>query len=643
MNDKDKEGKGKEKLGSGPTAGDLKAKAIKLRNELVKAKQQQISKQVGPDRDGGKANKPLAIGGKGPAGGERIGQGGTQGKPKLVGLGLGNGKEVGAKGVGNSTGAARASVTAHYNGLTKVIAKNPQAIDNIRKAAEDRRTVFLDENHYRSLGVSVPKIRPGKQSHKTSAFVYATGTYAKRVPAFTQEMADAHNKMVDEFNEKLEDAKASVKKNSVSSKFVLSFPTTWEELVKSKLNCDPAKTAEQLAIERQGGECDHPITAIRPMEYRDPTPEHMQTVNKQSYAVGGAMTDVGVAHTFKASSQHERTEPQYDEASKSIIGSELLAPIKVDAGANVPEGGNLTTPLPANPRFIDSTRCTQLLEMFAQFRIDYLVYEYFASCPSTTEGANEMVFVDDSTDTFVTESGFGAERDGYTRPGNAEAQVWELMRCELHFPQQLWYYTGGQNVPGLEIPGMIEVLSMLGVQNLGGENAINFGFLSMHYKFAVRSASIPGKNGLAFFTASKSLDMSGATITVNTPVRVTPAASTFPTNLTAIGVVYSALIGTVTDPAGGDQSWRQWIPGEDGAATNGGLILGPEATNAIFWRCHYVNGVQNLVFYPTFGDAISSASYEQGGRTYIATASSVAAAKSFILYGIQGTLQAGEV
>jgi hypothetical protein len=498
--------------------------------------------------------------------------------------------------------------------------------------------MVLKPEHLASLGISLPTYKPGaKVVHSFKVFTIATGNYVKHHPAITVAHADHLNNLYEAYNGKLAEARNSLKGRSSSSKDFHSFPNTWAQLATADVPKNSAKVAEQLALEKAGAVTDHPITALLDYAAVEPREAYEELVQRPSLQVDGAEHDVGIAYSVKTQMAHERTEPGYNEATKQIKGSELLAPVNLIAGGAIGAGCEVISPLPANPRFLDGVRCAKLLETFSQFRVAELLYEYVPDCPTPTAGGFELTYVDDSTDMIVAEAGFPALRDGFTRAGNAEFSVWEHATCSLHFPQQKWYYTGGQTIPGLEIPGMINLLTLTD-QETNGE-AISFGFLAMHYGFDVRSTAIPGSLPQQFYSAFTTIDMAGLICTINTPLHITPAASGLTTNLTTRGVIYGATIVSHADGAG-TSNWRQVFAGEDDTS---GLTYSEYDTNTIFWRVLFIAGTANLVFFPTYGDALLAETYEAGGRRLIASATNVIAGKSFAIQNVTGSLADGSV
>jgi len=512
----------------------------------------------------------------------------------------------------------------HYDTMARILGK--------------QRHVILKPEHLDSLGINVPpplKNEKGKVIEKHHVFLFSSGSYTRHVKAVTQEQADAHNEQVDAFNEKLEDAKRAARLDPAKLPAALKefFPTTWDSLKRSGLAVDKDRVREQSALEVAKLPCSHPVTAILPLAHIQPHEAYDEQVDKPNYAVDGSLAQIGVASSFKLGHSHEPVDPHFDSSGKVFVGSELLQSVWLpQLSDGVIGGGHLANPLPCNPRFIDGARCAKALEMYSQFRVSSMLFEYFTQCGTLQGGAGEMVYVDDSTDNFTDEVGFAALRDGYTRPGNTEFSFWENANCRLHFPQQKWYYTGGQDVPGLEIPGMLELRSMNNINAPDVDTPL--GAQAMHYKFDVRSASTVGFEPQSYYAQNVTLLMTDASITVNLPPRITPALSTLAANLVVPGVIYTGRIGTQTDPGTGS-SWRQWYRGED--ELNDSLsLLGSTSINVLYWRVQLVAGVPNIIFFPTWGDALASQTYTMDARVWISSATVVGGAKSFTLLEVQG-------
>jgi len=287
-----------------------------------------------------------------------------------------------------------------------------------------------------------------------------------------------------------------------------------------------------------------------------------------------------------------------------------------------------------------------MLAAYDQYRIRSMVFEYAAECSSFTPGGLEMEYLDDAGDMLQTESGFTALRDADSRADAVECQWWECCETRLTFPQQKWYYTGGTDTPGLTLPGLVDLQTMLSEPDSVGSPAI-YGFLRMHFEIETRAPGVPGSIPQEYYSAGTSLVFTNAVFAVNTPVRVTPTLSVLTANLTRMGVVYWGQIIAGEDPGGATpQQWREWQPGEDGDVEGDLLTMGPGGDSNLFWRVLYVGGVEYLCFFPTFNDAISADTYQSGSRFFLASATiaspPVDGVRTFYLQNVQGAEVNGE-
>jgi len=538
-----------------------------------------------------------------------------------------------------------AAVRAHAQNLVNVTNKNPLALERLHVFLGKPRSKVIDQSHANRLGVTLPRnevLRP--DGHAIKTVIYATGSYNKPVAAITESKAKRHNELVDDYNDKLDAAhRALTSGKRVMPEELAGYfsKLDWENLPSTDILYDAEKFAqvrtgyEEALAAGEATDVGPLVECLRPMVKIEARPAGTQLVERQSYAVDGSEQDIAIAHTIRTGKNGRAHVTPHMEGD-NLVGSELLTPISLAAGGTLGVGGVLSL-VPANPNFIDGTRVSRILGMFDQFRIKEMVFEYQAACPSTTAGSLENEYLDDGSDMLEEESGFSALRDADSRADSVESNYWSCCETRLTFPQQKWYYTGGQDVPGLTIPGVVLLQTMSALS--GASGALNFGFTRMHYTIETRAPAIPGSIPQEFYTSYAEMVMTDATVGINLPVRVTPANSQIGATLTEIGVVYWGTLINADDPVG-DPTWRTWQPGED-TQDNDLLIMGPDTATMLFWRVLYVAGVANICFFPSFMDALSADTYQSGSKFMLASANVVGGAKGFELQNIQGCYAMG--
>jgi hypothetical protein len=316
-----------------------------------------------------------------------------------------------------------------------------------------------------------------------------------------------------------------------------------------------------------------------------------------------------------------------------VSGQELLAsvgqPGDIGGSATSLPAGGILLAIPVNPRFIDGCRVAKILEMYDQFRIRNIVFEYHPVTSAFTPGQLCMGYVNDINDAISSDTGFQAVRDLYTRSGAILFNVAAGAKCSLGHPLLKWYYTANQILPELEMPGILIVQTTQPLTAGAGTAGISYGLVTMSYDIEVRSPSIENPSPALFSFSSLSAPMTNLTGAVGAAVSL-PAAS-FPAGVSATvaDVVYWGTIVAVDDVAFGSAGWRTWR--DSNGATR---ALGPG--NVLFMRvCR--DGAANIrmLFAPTLSDAMTINSVA-AGDAYTATVAQNLTIRGFKLWNVQG-------
>jgi len=261
-------------------------------------------------------------------------------------------------------------------------------------------------------------------------------------------------------------------------------------------------------------------------------------------------------------------------------------------------------------------------------------------CSTLTNGAGQIEYITDATDLIPESTGFAALRNGFDRAGSKEFSWFASSECSLHFPQQDWYYCGGDQIPGLTLPGEVLVQTMLALNATAA--TVPLGFLVMHFAIDVRSPDMPNVIPQQFFTSAQSLDFSTLAATAaGTVINVSTAALGLAGVRAQIGAVLWGTIAVVTSTGGA--GWNVWQPGQiDTAATSNFITMAPGVE--IFWRNMYkADGTAITCFFPSFEDAISANDVNDGARFMLSSQIFGAFAGRLILVqDVQGTEAYGQ-
>jgi hypothetical protein len=675
MNGKPQENNETKPRSTSVTAAVLKEKAALLRQRVQASAQQQAPKRGGPQEAHRQSDEPSAPRGKRPGKGDDTSR--KVRDPGLAGLGTPDARKVGTQGLGGrvvaprvtvkktgASGASRALISSHHADLLRIHRKDPLAFHNlVVKHGGEKRSLVLDDRHAAELGIKLPvnnkKIKD--KSWHINTHVYRTDGRFITTPMVTKEFADEFNARAAAYNDMLSAAKDAINKSKgktpvFPSSLMTDFPPLfnkigWKSLAASGMKYSPAVLAEVVGRNNMDQEVVDDrvygptvVAALLEHEFLEPRQASREWVPSVAPNVDGSTINIVVAHSFAKTGVRERVAPHKDEKSGKLVGSELLAPVDFSApvsgssSATLLSGAEMVM-VPANPRMIDGSVLSELLEGYQQYRPESVAYEYETACDELEDGAGQMEFLSDPADNIALEVGFAALREGFVRTGSTEFSWWRNAECELTFPLLLWFDASNED-PSLEMPGMLMIQNMLTKTLAVAAASKNFGFVNNHFVYDVRSPEGPSMAYQQFFAESLDLTMTNAVLTQSTPVRVTPTNSGMAASFTGAGVVYWATITIKTDPAG-DASWRSWQAGEDEWTSLSYRVIGTQ-TSMIFWRTLYVAGVPYMCFFPTFADALASNNYESGGNFWLAQATIAAGGvKGFRLQGVSGCLALG--
>lgn len=312
----------------------------------------------------------------------------------------------------------------------------------------------------------------------------------------------------------------------------------------------------------------------------EPSPSAAFVLHTSS-ALDESHADVVEAHAAEVPPTLMRVAEPQTKMSKDgsfiVSGTELLGTVAAPSSTvatSVPAGGIMYS-VPVNPRYIDGCRIGKFFEIFDQYRIRKITFEYHPVASVLTAGSLVMGYVNDVNDPLTFQTGFAAVRDLYSRSGSAMFNVASGAVCQLGHPLLKWYYTGEQDDPALEFPGMLVVQTTQPLSTAANEPITPFGLVTMSYEFEFLGPSVEGSTALQYFSTIVSMGFSGATATLGNAVTATTAGAA-PANVE--GVVYWGIIVACDDVAVGSSAWRTWRDAQTGNTIT--LDVG----NIIYWR-----------------------------------------------------------